>query len=52
MSYDPRTEIILRNEEIYAEDAEFRMRVDNTVTLTSEEKEKSQLEGDGVYGTR
>jgi hypothetical protein len=51
MSYDARTEIILHNEELYRDDREFRMMVDNTVFLTSEETGKSQLEVDGVYGT-
>ena len=52
MSYDARTEIILHNAELYENDGMFRTMVDNTVSLTSEEKEKSQLEVDGVYGTR
>jgi hypothetical protein len=51
VSYDARTNIILHNEELYENNRMFRMMVDNTIPLTSEEKEKSQLEVDGVYGT-
>ena len=51
MNSDARTEIILRNAELYSADAAFRAMVDNTVFLTQEQREKSQLEVDEVYGT-
>lgn len=45
-----RANFIIRNAERYNESAAYRMMVDNTVFLTQEQKEKSQLEVDRVYG--
>jgi hypothetical protein len=41
-----RANFIIRNAERYSSDRSYRMMVDNTVFLTQEQKEKSQLEVD------
>jgi hypothetical protein len=45
-----RANFIIRNAEQYSSDRNYRMMVDNTVFLTQEQKEKSQLVLDDKYG--
>ena len=45
-----RANFIIRNADRYNESAAYRMMVDNTVFLTQEQKEKSQLVLDDKYG--
>lgn len=47
-----RANFIIRNAEQYGNDPLYRTMVDQTVFLTQEQKEKSQLEVDRVYGWR
>jgi hypothetical protein len=47
-----RANQIVRNADLYASDPDYRMMVDNTVYLTSEEKEKSQVIVDLEHGTQ
>jgi len=46
-----RANQIVRYADIYGIDKHFHKMVDNTVYLTHEEKEKSALEVDRVYGS-
>lgn len=48
--FDRRTAQILRHEETYRNSPLFKQMVDQTVYLTPEQKEASQLEVDRVYG--
>ena len=45
-----RANQIVRNADLYGSDTDFRSMVDNTVYLSQEQKEKSQLAVDRVYG--
>lgn len=47
---EKRANFILRNAEQYGNNPLYAKMVDNTVFLTPEQKEKSQLEVDRVYG--
>lgn len=41
---------ILKNESLYRTDSQFRKMVDNTVYLSEDDKQHSQLAVDAVYG--
>lgn len=47
-----RANFIMKHAETYGNDPDYRTMVDRTVFLTPEQKEKSQLEVDRVYGWR
>jgi hypothetical protein len=43
---------ILRHMDLYGSDTYFRKMVDNTIYLTHEQQEQSQLAVDAAYGNR
>lgn len=47
-----RANQIMRHADVYDRDPNFKMMVDKTVYLSQEEREKSVLYVDDVYGTR
>jgi hypothetical protein len=46
-----RSNQIVKHADIYGSDPNFKMMVDNTVYLSQEQREKSALYVDDVYGT-
>jgi hypothetical protein len=51
MNIDRKTNQILKHADLYGSDSDFRKMVDNTVTLTLEQKYASARVMDDTYGT-